>query len=80
LGKRKERFTLLIERNPKEVAEDFYASTFIPCSAYTIEGKLLFSGGDHYQYGDHGIIADLIDKLTQQNPYALINPLQCRRV
>lgn len=61
---------MLIERNPKEVAEDFYASTFIPCSAYTIEGKLLFSGGDHYKYGDHALIADLIEKLTQQNPYA----------
>ncbi len=54
---------MFIERNPKEVAEDFYASTFIAVSAYSYDGKIQYSGGDHYRYADYDLINNLLEKM-----------------
>lgn len=55
---------MFIERNPREVAEDFYVSTFIAVSAYSHDGKIQYSGGDHYRYGDYDIINKLLEKMS----------------
>jgi AraC-like DNA-binding protein len=55
---------LFIERNPREVAEDFYVSTFIAVSAYSHDGKIQYSGGDHYRHGDYDIINKLLEKMS----------------
>lgn len=55
---------LFIERNPREVAEDFYASTFIAVSAYSHDGKIQYSGGDHYRFGDYDIMNKLLEKMS----------------
>ncbi len=54
---------MFIERNPKEVAEDFYVSTFIPVSAYLEDGKKVYQAGNHHIYGDEQLTENLLEKM-----------------
>ena len=55
---------MFIERDPKEVAEDFYVSTFIPISAYSIDGTEVYRGGDHFKFDDYTIYDTLLKKMS----------------
>lgn len=55
---------LFIQRNPKEVAEDFYFSTFIPVSAYLHGGHKIYEAGDQHLFGDDTLLDNLMKKMT----------------
>ncbi len=60
---------MFIERNPKEVAEDFYVSTFIPVSAYLKDGSKIYQAGDHHIYDDGSLLENLISKMLTGDEY-----------
>ena len=55
---------MFIKRNPKEVAEDFYASTFIPVTAYVDHGLKVYEAGNQKVYQDEDLMEKLIQKMT----------------
>ena len=55
---------MFIERDPREVAEDFYISTFIPISAYSFDGTEVYRGGDHFKFDDYTIYDTLLKKMS----------------
>lgn len=60
---RKEWFIIFIKRDPREVAEDFYANTFIPVSAYESHGFKIYQAGDQEIYQDYSLLTKLIQKM-----------------
>ena len=61
---------MFIERNPRRVAEDLHATTAIPCSAFTLDGQLLYSGGSHFLHHDYDLYNRLIRTMTHPDEHA----------
>lgn len=59
---------MFIERSPRRVAEDFYAATQIPSSAFSADGKLLYSGGSHFIHDDYALYNDLVASMVSPEP------------
>lgn len=54
-------------QNPRDMAQDFYSSTFIPVSAYSCEGELLYQGGDPYRRGGREIFEKLLATMSRSS-------------
>lgn len=63
---------MFLERNPRRVAEDFYAATQISSSAFSSKGKILFSAGNHFIHDDYDLYNDLVDAMVLSDPTAPI--------
>lgn len=55
---------MFIERNPRRVAEDLHATTSIPCSAFSLDGRLLYSGGNHFLHDDYELYNQLVGAMS----------------
>lgn len=59
---------MFIERNPRRVAEDLHSATLIPCSAFTGNGRLLYSGGSHFCHDDYDLYNRLVEEMVHPAP------------
>lgn len=63
---------MFLERNPRRVAENFYAATKIPSSAFSSDGKIVFNAGSHFIHNDYDIYNNLIETMVLSEPDAPI--------